>query len=184
MRTSFRLGYVLGATSIAGVVAWTLSVHAQDMQFGDEASVQYSMELWSALDKAKLVGASAMASKAYEGQEPHGAILETLKTNIRVGSHTGAAWVKRNYGPGGVTIEQVTSDPAKHLKAVTVMYKREAGYDPDNKNWFWVKYKPDGSLHKNPKGVQLAGRVAKGMDMGCIACHSAADGGDYLFRND
>ena len=34
----------------------------------------------------------------------------------------------------------------------------------------------DGQPHliivKNPKGMWLAGRVAKGMDKGCIACHT------------
>ena len=49
----------------------------------------------------------------------------------------------------------------KHLGAVTVMFRREAGYDAQNKNWFWAKYLPDGSLDKNPNGMQLAGRVAK-----------------------
>jgi hypothetical protein len=63
------------------------------------------------------------------------------------------------------------------------MYQREAGYDADNQNWFWAKYKPDGSLHKNPKGMQLAGRVAKGKPKGCISCHKVAPGGDYIFTN-
>jgi hypothetical protein len=74
-------------------------------------------------------------------------------------------------------------DPSKHLGAVTVMFKREDGYDADNQNWFWAKYLPDGSLDKNPKGMQLAGRVAKGADAGCIACHSTAEGDDYLFTS-
>jgi hypothetical protein len=63
------------------------------------------------------------------------------------------------------------------------MFKRK-GYDGDNKDWFWVKFKPDGSLHKNPKGMQLAGKVAKGMPKGCIACHKAAPGGDYVYNFD
>ena len=36
----------------------------------------------------------------------------------------------------------------------------------------------------NPKGMKLAGRVAKGMPAGCISCHLSADDGDYLFFND
>ncbi len=63
------------------------------------------------------------------------------------------------------------------------MFKRKKGYDSDNQDWFWVKYTPDGNLHKNPMGIPLAGRVAKGMEKGCIACHSGADGGDFLFNN-
>lgn len=152
--------------------------------FGDEASVKYSQDLWSALEGADMVGASAMSDEPYPGQAPHGAILETLETEVTIGGHTGRAIVKRNYGPGGITTDDVSADRAKHLKAVTVMFKREEGYDADNQNWFWAKYKPDGSLDVNPKGMQLAGRVAKGMDAGCIACHSAAGGNDYEFIND
>ena len=73
-------------------------------------------------------------------------------------------------------------DPAKHLGAITVMFRREAGYDDDNQDWFWAKFLPDGSLDKNAMGGALAGRVAKGADAGCIACHSGVD--DYVFTSD
>ena len=63
------------------------------------------------------------------------------------------------------------------------MLQREAGYDDDNDNWFWAKYAPDGSVMANPKGMKLAGRVAKGMPAGCISCHLSAEDGDYLFFN-
>jgi len=32
--------------------------------------------------------------------------------------------------------------------------------------------------------MKLAGRVAKGAPTGCIACHKAAPGGDYIFNHD
>ncbi len=95
-----------------------------------------------------------------------------------------AAIIKNNYGGEGVTKEKVDSDPSAWLGAVTIMLKREAGYDGDNQDWYWAKYLPDGNLDKNPMGMQLAGRIAKGMSQGCIACHQAAGGGDYLFTND
>jgi len=72
----------------------------------------------------------------------------------------------------------------KELAAVTVMVQREDGYDSDNMNWFWVKYGPDGAISENDMKMAMAGRVAKGMDMGCIACHKASPDGDYLFIND
>lgn len=158
---------------------------AQDkMPFGGPDSVAYSQELWKVLEKAGLVGASAKPDKPYAGTEPHGFVLETIESKATVKGHAGKVIVKRNYGPAGISVDAVKSDRAKHLKAITVMFQREEGYDPDNQNWFWVKYKPDGSLDINPKGMKLAGRVAKGMDQGCIACHKGAGGGDYLFRND
>ncbi len=154
------------------------------MMFGDKASVAFSKDLWTALTKANLVGKNSVNARPYEGQAPHGAVLETITSTVNVKGRSGQVIVKKNFGPAGIKTSDVWADPNKHLMAVTVMFKREAGYDKDNKDWFWAKYMPDGSLDKNPKGMMLAGRVAKGMDKGCIACHSGAGGGDYLFIND
>ena len=172
------------AVAAAGLVAAGLSVdaaHSADKPCCDDASINYSKDLWTALQKASLVGAGAKADTPYKGQAPHGAILETITSDVTVGGRKGKVVVKRNYGGEGVSIDSVAGDRAKFLKAVTVMFKREDGYDSDNKNWFWAKYLPDGSLDKNPKGMQLAGRVMKGADKGCIACHSAVKDKDYLF---
>lgn len=153
---------------------------------GSKQDVADANKLWAALKRAKLVGSNAKKATPYKGQPPHGAVLELLSGNITVGGHTGLAIVKRNYGGPGVSNQSVGSDRNKYLKAVTVMYKRKAGYDNDNKNWFWAKYTPNGGLHtKAAKGMKipLAGRVAKGKPAGCIACHKAAPGGDYVFSN-
>lgn len=64
------------------------------------------------------------------------------------------------------------------------MYRREAGYDADNGNWFWAKYTPYGEVEQNTSGVYLAGRVAKGATKGCIACHKSAPGNDMVFNTD
>ena len=151
--------------------------------FGSEVDVSYSQSLWKALVEEKLAGPNMIRSIPYEGMEPHGVILEQLSTMISVDGYTGIVFVKNNYMGEGITRSKIVNDPNAYLKAITVMFKREKGYDPDNQNWFWVKYKPDGSLHVNPKGMLLAGRVAKGADVGCIACHTDADGRDYLFNN-
>ncbi|SHG30589.1 hypothetical protein [Cognatishimia maritima] len=167
--------------------ALTLSLGAaafamDDAPFGTDADAAYAADLWGIMEDMNLVGADMVHSFPYEGVEPHGMMLETFYTTATVNGHTGDLIVKRNYGPEGVEVNQVLSDPGTHLGAHTVMFRREAGYDSDNKDWFWVKYLPDGSLDKNPAGVGLAGRVAKGADQGCIACHSAED--DYVFTSD
>lgn len=152
--------------------------------FGGPANVAYAKTLWAALEEAQLVGKDAYSSVPYEGTEPHGVILATIEGAIDVDNHTGTVIVKNNFGGQGVTKEKVANDPNNWLRAVTVMFQREAAYDPDNQNWFWAKYLPDGSLDKNPKAMKLAGRVAKGAEVGCIACHKGAPGGDYLFIRD
>lgn len=169
------------ALLIASGCAATLSAAPP---FGGEEDVAYSQDLWAALKDAGLAGDGAIHGTPYEGQHPHGAVLQTLDSTVTVNGHTGEVIVKRNYGGEGVSVSKVANDPDAFLASVTVMFRREQGYDPDNANWFWAKYKPDGSLDTNPKDMQLAGRVAKGADQGCIACHTAAPGGDYVYNND
>lgn len=170
----------------AGVVAATLTashVFAQDAPFGTQADTDYAAQLWDAMVAARLAGPGMIHSTPYEGTDPHGMQLETFYTTATIGDHEGDLIVKRNYGPQGVEADAVLADPAAHLGAYTVMYRREAGFDSDNKDWFWAKFLPDGTLDQNPKGMALAGRVAKGMDEGCIACHQGG-GDDLVFTSD
>ncbi|MBT4520240.1 MAG: hypothetical protein HOC23_09560 [Halieaceae bacterium] len=160
-----------------------ISAVASAAPFGGSDDLVYASQLWKSLAVAGYVGPSAIMSVPYDGQPPHGAVLDTIDGAVTVGANTGVVIVKRNYGGEGVSKSAVSNNPAKYIRAVTVMYKRK-GYDADNNDWFWAKYKPDGSLHTNDKGMSLAGRVAKGMPKGCIACHTAAPGGDYVFNND
>jgi hypothetical protein len=175
MKKKHFLVFALAGVLVAGTAAWAAP-------FGGPDDVKYSQALWKALVKAKLAGAGSIKGTPYTGQHPHGAILDTLDSTIKVKGTTGAVIIKRNYGGPGVSKQAVADNPDKFLKAVTVMFKR-AGYDPDDKDWFWVKFKPDGSLHVNPKNMKLAGMVAKGKPKGCIACHKAAPGGDFVFNN-
>jgi len=151
--------------------------------FGGEADVKYAKDLWTSMINASYAGQDSIMSQPYTGQHPHGAILDTIQGPINIGGRLHHIIIKRNYGGPGVSKESVANDPEKFLKAVTVMLKRP-GYDPDDKDWFWVKYLPDGSLDKNPKGMKLAGMIAKGKPAGCIACHTAAPGGDMVFTSD
>lgn len=160
------------------------AAHAQMAPFGNDEDVADAAALWDAMVEARLVGDNAIMALPYEGTDPHGMMLETFYTEATVNGHTGMLIVKRNYGPEGVSADEVLNDPAAHLGAVTIMFRREEGYDPDNQDWFWAKYLPDGSMDKNPKGMALAGRVAKGADQGCIACHTGAGGEDYIFTMD
>ncbi len=185
-RTKLSLGG-LAAVLVAGLFGLSTCVSMQeDMQemppFGGTDSVKFADDLWKVLVSSNLVGADAIRAFPYVGGAPHGEILVTLESVATVNGITGAVIVKRNYTAEGTTVESVSNDPAqKH--DVTVMFRREAGYDPDNKNWFWAKYLADGEIIKAPPGF-LAGRVLKGMDGGCIACHTGAPGGDMVFLND
>ena len=171
------------ATFAAGaLLAAATAVNSQP--FGTEDDTAYASQLWQTMVEAGLAGEGAVTTRPYAGTEPHGFMLETFYGQASIDGHAGDLVVKRNYGPEGVERSAVQADRAGHLASVTVMFRREEGYDPDNADWFWAKYNPDGSLQTNPNDMPLAGRVAKGADQGCIACHRAAPGGDYVFNND
>ena len=175
----------LGAFAVAAVAAF--GTQAQTPPFGQEEDTSYAAMLWEVMEQqgvGSVSGDNVVRGFPYEGAEPHGFVLDTLYVNATVDGHTGALVVKRNYGPEGVSVEEVQANAEEHLGSVTVMFKREDGYDDENANWFWAKYLPDGTLDKNPAGLELAGRVAKGNEeAGCIACHTGA-GEDLLFTTD
>ena len=142
--------------------------------FGQPADVAYAKMLWRNLNE---VGLNRAPATLYVGGPPHGKVREVLESKI----NGKRVIVKRNYRGKGITVKSVARNRAKYLKSITVMAKRDTGYDAANNDWFWVKYKPDGTLFTNPKGMKLAGRVAKGMNKGCIACHKSASGNDLVF---
>lgn len=150
---------------------------AQD--FGGQEDQDYAAEIWQYLQEQNFAGDDAVQAFPYEGTDPHGVLLETFYTDATVDRHTGALVIKNNYGPEGVTIDEVLGDRDTHLAAVAIMFRRNEGYAPDSGDWFWAKYLPDGSLDQTPDGTPIAGMAA-----GCIACHASAGGVDYLFTTD
>lgn len=139
------------------------------MPFGGKEDVEFANMAWAAM---KGYDKSPITTGMVPGKSPHGKFLTTYYDVISVQGKPYHAIIKDNF------------TEEKALAAVTVMIQREAGYDADNNDWFWVKYNPDGTIAKNDKGMALAGRVAKGMDTGCIACHKKAGDEDYVFTND
>jgi hypothetical protein len=175
MKRIFTVGLLTAVLATGGAFA-------QEMVFGGDQDKADAAAVWQAMLDLKLAGPEMIRAFPYDGVAPHGMMLETFYSRATIGDHTGNLIVKRNYGPEGVSADEVMMDPGKYLGSVTVMFQREEGYDVDNQDWFWAKYLPDGSLDKNPKGMALAGRVAKGASAGCIACHSLQD--DYLYTTD
>jgi len=159
----------------------THSIQAQEKTnpyFGGSDDVAFAKALWVSMKKNNLVGKDAINVFPFNGNQPHGAIQQVLDSDIRVNGKTSRVIVKRNHGGKNINVKTVYSDPTTHLKAVTVMYKRESGYDSDNLDWFWAKYTPTGDIAKNPKGALLAGRIGKNGSKGCIACHKVLGGTD------
>ncbi|MFQ6022807.1 MAG: hypothetical protein ACE5NW_08805 [Acidiferrobacterales bacterium] len=188
----------LVATALLTLVITTASyqetprANGVKLPMGSVEDVAYAEQLWLMMHSERLVGKNADRLKPFfGGARPHGMILELAYRNLSVGNHTGFIVIKKNYDGSDVSVANVEKNRAKYLSSITVMYQRELGYDEDNQNWFWVKYKPDGRLFKkeiNGKDVALAGRILKGKTRdengGCLYCHSSAGGGDYIFYPD
>lgn len=162
---------------------------ATNLAYGSVSDIHYAEQLWQSLGAAKMVGPDANTEEPFfGGARPHGMILEIASGDISVNRHTGFVIVKKNYDGEGVSVAAVKHDRSQYLSSITVMYQREAHYDDDNQDWFWVKYKPDGTLFEkigNGQRTSLAGRLMKAEsrenNRGCIYCHSSAGGGDYVF---
>lgn len=157
--------------------------------YGTVSEIGYAAQLWEALVSTNMVGSEAIPNEPFfGGARPHGMILEIAQGNVLVNDHSGFVIVKKNYNGTNVSVATVKQNRNRYLDSITVMFRREAHYDDDNQNWFWAKYKPDGTLFEkivNAQRIPLAGRLMKGKtqeeNRGCIYCHSSAGGGDYVF---
>jgi len=170
------LAWVLSACQSGGAeeIGSKAMVGGMKPPFGGPEDMSRASSLWREMAGYKSWASYPGFEGWQDGHSPHGKVLRyyingVAKRNVTA---SGAVIVKENYMMKGGPV-----------LSITVM-KKIPGYDRDNQNWFWVKYMPNGSVAKNPKGMSLAGRVAKGMSKGCIACHVNAGGDDMLFVND
>lgn len=154
---------------------------ADSLSYGGEEDVAYAERLWQILLENRLVGEDMLDADPYPGTHPHGAVLETLTGAVMIDNRESEVITKHSYTGDDASVQTVIENRARFLHDITVMLKRESGYDEENQDWFWVKYNPDGSIDATPNGIKLAGRIAKGKRKGCIACHRKAAGDDYLF---
>ncbi|MBD3374675.1 hypothetical protein GF406_06535 [candidate division KSB1 bacterium] len=176
MKSYFFILIIAGGLIFSGI-----ALFSQAMPFGGEKDVTFANQFWTAM---KGYQEWPMKSEFYPGQSPHGKVLKLYYNLVNVDGEPYHVIVKDNFGGENATVETVAKSPKDYLAAVTIMVQMDEGYDPDNNNWFYAKYLKDGSLDKNAQGTALAGRVAKGMNAGCIACHKKAGDNDYLFSND
>lgn len=142
-----------------------------------DAVNSYERKLWDWLNRVEYrnwAPGPGQSTNTYPGESPHGAFLKTYLNRTAAGNPKtlphGSIILKENYG-----------QDAKTLMAITVMY-RAKGYNPTANDWYWVKYKPDGTVALTPPemgSMPISGKFTK-----CIECHSGAEGNDFSFIND
>jgi hypothetical protein len=97
------------------------------------------------------------------GQSPHGAFHRIFVNNALI---TGLPSEDRKAPEGSIIVKE-NYDIDENLMALTIMAK-VPGFDPENGDWFWARYSPDGEI------------LAEGSLMGCITCHAGAAFNDYV----
>ncbi len=128
---------------------------------------EMARSLWQTLQEARYAqNWTTVPGKGtfYKGQPPHGALLSTYLND----KAAEAMKAKPGEMPDGAIIVKENYTPDKTLDSITVMYK-ETGYDPEHKDWFWVKFGPQGEIQ------------AAGKPVGCLSCHGSVRSNDYIF---
>ncbi len=163
----------------APLVSMAGSENTPKQSSGRAVDNAYAQKVWQVLQSEKLIGDGRMRSYPFVGSRPHGSIQEIIAKEIEVDGVTGRVVVKHNYGAkDGLTPKQVYSAQIhENYEALTIMFKREAGYDPANNDWFWAEYKRDGSVI-NYNGTDLSGRSGL-----CLGCHTPLGGADREIMN-
>lgn len=146
--------------------------------YGTPEDVAYATALWTALEKERLVGPRRVLARPTKGEQPHGSFQQIVAATATVEGQERRVVVKANHRGTDLKAGDVYARPDASLAAFAVMAKREAGYDPNAADWFWVVFNPDGTLVEH-QGVPIAGRADTGDDRGCIGCHRKYGGADF-----
>lgn len=151
---------------------------AKRAAYGTPADVAYAKAAWASLKAFRMVGPARYTPYPTKSENPHGNVVQILAGTIQVQGRSTRVIVKSNHRGAGLTPAMVADDAQKFHADTAVMIKREKGYDPASADWFWVVYKPDGSVLQH-QGKAVAGRVDTGTDAGCIGCHAKYGGKDF-----
>ena len=97
-----------------------------------------------------------------DSQNPHGSSGRLYANHIAATNSTDLPY-------GSILVREHLSRDKKTLQAISVMY-RARSYNPQNHDWYWVKYLPDGTVAKETSKEQ-SGQLLAGQSVSCINCH-------------
>jgi len=175
MDRKIRSSLLIGGLSILFCFVSTSFLHAEDTfekKFWDFL-IGNNYKQWSPTPN--------QGANFYSGKKPHGSLNKIYVNRIASGDINGLA-------QGSIIVlENYRSD--RSLISISVMY-RTRNYNPSGNDWYWVDFKPDGTVMKSDSGPSDATAVSTGAGKmsgraaSCIACHQQAGGGDLCFSND
>ena len=150
---------------------------AQEMNLGEpdigkKEDLENAREHWERLEEKNVVGQNMIRSRPYHGSAKmnHGTVQTLLESKVKMNGHEGTVVVLHNYEtPTPEHLGDIFINPNKYLMAVSVMYKREQGFDEENADWFWALYNNNGMVfRKMTNGLGLVGRAEKYVNLSLI----------------
>jgi hypothetical protein len=101
----------------------------------------------------------------YRGKPPHGAYLEVFANPIAIKAAKAGTIMPH----GAIIVKENIAKDKTTVVAITPMFKIK-NFNPEGDDWFWAKYKPDGSIG------------AEGKVESCIKCHKVAKATNWIFN--
>ena len=121
---------------------------------------------------ARLCIAPTVKQREMDAADPHKDKFITVYVN-ELGRKAMMHEMKPSFPKGSVIVkEKLPSQESNSPELLTVMIKREQGYNTENGDWEYMALDGDG------KEVRARGKLEK-----CQACHQTAKYGDYVYRN-
>lgn len=128
-----------------------------------------SYETWTKVNDETITG-DATGTLGQQVHEGAGGFREVFVNSV--GEPVFAGEASTPFPVGTIIVKESYPDAGGSkgdLSTLTVMVKREAGYDADNGDWEWVMLGPD-------MGIRTQGALAS-----CYQCHAVAADTDYSF---
>jgi len=172
------LAALIGDASQVAAQSGTTGSSTTQSQSAAMTDSEFQASFWKYLTEGKLAYTNWTSwpgrNGIYPGQSPHGAFLKLYANRT-------AAFNPAELPHGSILVKENYGEDRETLMAVTVMY-RSKGYDAAHRDWYWIKYNPDGTVATTPS--EMGSKPIAGRFSSCIECHSSADGGDLSFAND
>lgn len=173
--------YFFASLIVVTILAITGIGLAEKMGKNDKSMMDDTMMDNTKMDSAMMSGAglwkNISAGKSYtgwkllpgtekmqKGGQPHGAFVSIYGNKTALDAFE---MKKGTFADGSVIVKE-NFRPDKTLAAITVMQKSD-GFNRDGGDWFWAKYKPDGTID------------AEGKVQSCINCHHKAADKGWVF---
>jgi hypothetical protein len=179
--TTMVLGGMLAITSLSASQGVAVKSKASEPAQPSGSELVKGYKQWTRVNPVPAVfhsqisiqcAAPTATQSKMEVDNPHRDKFITVYVN-EIGTHAMMQEKAPRFPPGSVIVkEKLASKNSFAPELLTVMTKREPGYNPENGDWEYI------ALDGSGKSVHARGRLER-----CQACHMMIKATDYVSRN-